>query len=149
MCSCGLEPKTTRYYHLRCNLYSNVRTERLNDACALSPTLKSLSHEKLLSIFLHELDNFSFNTNKKIKKSTIKFLKTLERLIGPLFWPFISQRIFNEQYFLTLIWVEFLGVCFEMEGRRSKITPTPPFPSPIPTLLSPPCLKLVKIMLET
>ena len=132
MCSCGLEPKTTRYYLLRCNLYSNVRTERLNDACALSPTLKSLSHEKLLSILLHELDNFSFNTNKKIKKSTIKFLKTLERLIGPLFWPFISQRIFNEKYFLTLIWVEFLGARFEMEGRGSKITPTPPLPPTYP-----------------
>ena len=42
---------------------------------------------------------------------------------------------------LTLIWVDFLGVCFEVWGRGEggKITP-PPFP---------PSLKLVRIMLET
>ena len=35
---------------------------------------------------------------------------------------------------LTLIWVDFLGVPFEVGGRGSKITP---------------CLKLAIIMLET
>ena len=35
---------------------------------------------------------------------------------------------------LTLIWVDFLGVLFEMEGGWVKL---------------PPCLKLVKITLET
>ena len=50
MCSC-LEPETTLHYLLRCNLYPDVRTELLNDICALNPTLKKLSHEKLLNIF--------------------------------------------------------------------------------------------------
>ena len=89
MCSCGLEPETTLHYLLRCNLYSDLRTELLNDICALNPTLKNLSHEKRLNILLYGSENFSFNTNKKIIKSTIKFLKTYERFIGPLFWPFI------------------------------------------------------------
>ena len=48
MCSCGLEPETTLHYLLRCNLFSDLRTELLNDICALNPTLKKLSHEKLL-----------------------------------------------------------------------------------------------------
>ena len=85
LCSCGLEPETALHYLLRCNLYSDLRTELLNDICALNPTLKNLSHEKCLNILLYGSENFSFNTNKKIIKSTIKFLKTYERFIGPLF----------------------------------------------------------------
>ena len=85
MRSCGLEPKTTLQYLLRCKLYSDLRTELLNDICTLNPTLKKLSHEKLLNILLYGSEDFSFKTNKKIIKSTIKFLKTSERFIGPLF----------------------------------------------------------------
>ena len=82
MCSCGLGPETT-ILHL-CNLYSDLRTELLNDIWALNPTLENSSHVKLLNILLYGSQSFSFNTNKKIK-STIKFLKTSERFIGPLF----------------------------------------------------------------
>ena len=85
MCSCGLEPETTLHYLLRCNLYSDIRTELLNDICPLNPTLKKLSHEKLLNILLYGSEGLSFKTNKKIIKSTIKFLKTSEHFIGPLF----------------------------------------------------------------
>ena len=74
MCCCGLEPKTTQYYLLRCNLYSDLRAELLNDVCALSPSLKNLSHEKLLNILLYGSESFCFNKNKKIVKSAIKFL---------------------------------------------------------------------------
>ena len=89
MCSCGLEPKTIFHYLLHCNLYSDLRTELLNVICGLNPTLKNLSHEKLLNLLLYGSEDFSFNTNKKIIKSTIKFLKTSECFIGPLFRPFI------------------------------------------------------------
>ena len=85
MCCCSLEPETTPHYLLRCNLYSDLRTEFLNDICALNPNLKKLSHEKLLNILLYGSEDFSFITNKKIMKSTIKFLKTSERFIGSLF----------------------------------------------------------------
>ena len=85
MCSCGLEPEATLHYLLRCNLFSDLRTELLIDICALNPTLKILSHEKLLNILLYGSEDFSFKTNKKIIKSTIKFLKTSERVIGPFF----------------------------------------------------------------
>ena len=37
MCSCGLEPETTLHYLLRCNLYSDLRTELFNNICALNP----------------------------------------------------------------------------------------------------------------
>ena len=68
-----------------CNLYSDLRTELLNGICALNPTLKDLSHENLLNILLYGSENFIFNTNKKIMKSTNKFLKISERFIGPIF----------------------------------------------------------------
>ena len=53
MCSCGLEPETTLHYLLRCNLYSDLRTELLNDVFTLNLTLKNLSHEKFLNILLY------------------------------------------------------------------------------------------------
>ena len=81
LCSCGLEPVTTLHHLLCCNLYSDLRTDLLKDICALSPTLKNLSHEKLLNILLYGSEDFSFNTNKKI----IESLKTSERFICPLF----------------------------------------------------------------
>ena len=88
MCSCGLEPKTMLHYLLRWNLYSDLRTELLNDISALNPILEKLSHEKLLNIFLYSSEDVIFNTNKKIVKSTITFLKTSERFIGLLFSSF-------------------------------------------------------------
>ena len=63
MCSCGLEPEATLHYLLRCNLYSDLRTELLNDICNLNSTLKKLSHEKLLSINLYGSEDFSFKTS--------------------------------------------------------------------------------------
>ena len=70
---------------MQSNLYSDLRTELLNDICALNPTLKKLSHEKLLNILLYGSENLSFNNNKKIIKCTIKFLKTSEHFISSLF----------------------------------------------------------------
>ena len=64
---------------------SKIRKKEICDICALNLTLKNLSHEKLLNILLYGSENFSFNINKKIVKSTIKFLKTSERFISPLF----------------------------------------------------------------
>ena len=85
MCSCCPEPETTLDYLLRCNLYSDIRAKLLNDIGALNPTLKKLSYEKLLNILPYGSEDVSFKTNKKIIKSTIKFLKTSERFISPLF----------------------------------------------------------------
>ena len=84
-CSCDLEPEKTLDYLLRCNLYSDLRAELLNDICALNPTLKNVSHKKLLNTLLYESENLTFDTNKKLIKSTITFLKSSERFIGPLF----------------------------------------------------------------
>ena len=87
MCSCDLELETTLHYLFRCNLYSDLRTELLNDICGLNPTLKTylMKTVYLLNVLLYGSENFSFKTNKKIIKSTIKFLKTSERFIGSLF----------------------------------------------------------------
>ena len=84
MCSCGLEPEITLHYLLCCNLYCHLRIELPNHICALNPTLKNLFHEKLLKILLCRSEDVNFNRNEKMIKSTIKFLKTSERFIGPL-----------------------------------------------------------------
>ena len=73
MRTCGLGPETTLHYLMRCNLSADLRTELLNDICALNPTLKNLSHEKLSNLLLYGSEDFSFNTNKKIIKSRVGF----------------------------------------------------------------------------
>ena len=73
MHTCGLGPGTTLHYLMRCNLSADLRTELLNDVCALNPTLKNLSHEKLSNLLLYGSEDFSFNTNKKIIKSRVGF----------------------------------------------------------------------------
>ena len=87
----------TLHYILICNLYFDLRTELLHDNCTLNPTLKNLSHEKLLNILLYGSEGFSFKTSEKIIKSTIEILKFSERFSGPLFWPFTQQRKLNEK----------------------------------------------------
>lgn len=84
MCGCGYKPEITLHYLLYCILYCVLRIELVNDICGSSPTLKNLSHEKLLEIILFGSKDFSFNTNQKLIKSTIKFLKTSERFLGTL-----------------------------------------------------------------
>ena len=106
MCNRGLEPETTLHYLLRFNPYFDLTKELPNNICVLNPTLKNLSHEKLLNILLYGSENFSFNSNKKMK-STIKFLKTSERFIDPLFWPF-----FSKEYWMNLF-KDYIYICMQ------------------------------------
>ena len=73
VCSYCLERVTTLHYPLRCNLYSDLRPELLNDICALNPTLKKLSHEKLLNILLYGSEDFNVKTNRKIINLQLSF----------------------------------------------------------------------------
>ena len=47
MCSYGLEPKTTFHCLLRCNVYSALRVEPLNNVCSYTPSLNSSSNNNL------------------------------------------------------------------------------------------------------
>ena len=85
MCTCGLEPESTRHYLLPCNLSSTRRLKILKNACFLNPSLKDCSNEKFLDILLYGSENFNYNMNKEILQATIKFLKISERFNCPLF----------------------------------------------------------------
>ena len=109
MCSCGVELETTLIYLLRCNLYSDLKTELLNDIGALNPTLKNLSHEKLLNILFYGSEDFNFYTNKKTIKSTIKFLKTFERSLALSFDLSNSKEHWmNESHFRDYMYMRVL-----------------------------------------
>ena len=69
-----------------------------------------------------------------------KFWRNLCSVV--LLSKFNPDLLFFLILFLTLIWVGFLGVRFEVRGRGVKL----PSPTPSPP---PSCLKLVRIMLET
>ena len=75
MCKCGVETETTLHFLLRCSLYSNIRTELLDDIYTVDSPLSNYPDEKLLNILLYGLEYFTVKTNQSILKSTIKFLK--------------------------------------------------------------------------
>ena len=85
MCKYCLEIETTLHFFLRCRLYSTIRTELLDDIYTVDSSLTNYPDEKLLNILLYKSENFSVKANQSILKSTIKFLKSSERLDEPLF----------------------------------------------------------------
>ena len=85
MCKCGVETETTLHFLLRCRLYSNIRTELLDDLYTVDSSLTDCPDEPFLNIVLYGSEYFSVKTNQSILKSTIKFLKSSERFDDPLF----------------------------------------------------------------
>ena len=53
MCKCVTETETTLHFLLRCRLYSNIRTELLDDIYTVDSSLTSYPDEKLLNILLY------------------------------------------------------------------------------------------------
>ena len=86
MCKCSLETEATHHFLLRCRLYSNIRTELLDDMYTVASSLTNYPDEKLLDILLYGLEYFRVQTNQSILKSTTKFLKSSERFDHPLFY---------------------------------------------------------------
>ena len=76
MCKCGVETQTTFHFLLRCRLYSNIRTELLDDIYTADSSLTLYPDEKLLNILLYGSKFVSVKINQPILKSTIKFLKS-------------------------------------------------------------------------
>ena len=70
MCSCGKDPETTLYYHLRCDLYLIYRPELLNDICDLNKFLKNSSEKNLLKILLYGAEDFTSHLNSVFNLST-------------------------------------------------------------------------------
>ena len=67
--------------------------------------------------------------------SVYVFILRISLISSPkIFWKLHSFSIKGVSNTLTLIWVGFLGVCFAVRGEVLKLSP---------------CLKLVRIMLET
>ena len=81
MCKCGVKTETTFHFLLRCKLYSNIRTELLDDTYIVDSSLTNYPDEKILNILLYRSEYFSVKTNQSILKSTIKFLKVLNVLM--------------------------------------------------------------------
>ena len=88
MCKCGVETETTFHFLLRCRLYSNIRTELLDDIYTADSSLTIYPDEKLLNILFYGSKFVSMKINQPILKSTIKFLKSSlmkRRFDDPLF----------------------------------------------------------------
>ena len=70
MCSCGKDPETTLYKHLRCDLYSIYRLELFNDICDLNKFLKNSSEKIFLKILLYGAEGFTSHVISVFSLST-------------------------------------------------------------------------------
>ena len=59
MCKCSVETETTLHFLLHCRLYSNIRTELLDDIYTADSSLTNYPDEKLLNILLYGSEDFS------------------------------------------------------------------------------------------
>ena len=55
MCFCSFEPETKDHYFLSSKLFSDLRTDLLNDVFAMNQSLKNISDELLVNILLYML----------------------------------------------------------------------------------------------
>ena len=99
MCTCGLEPRTTLHYLLRCNPSSTQRLELRNKISMFPRSIpRNVSNEKVLNILLYGSEYFSYNMNKEILKAKNKFLKRSDCFNGPPFLPFLKKKFPNGTY---------------------------------------------------
>ena len=80
ICSCGTEPETTEHFHIRCQRFSRIRSDMLDNACELAKTdLNLLSDELLTKLLLYGDHTFNDGSNQLILLGTITFIRLSER----------------------------------------------------------------------
>ena len=80
ICTCGTESKTTEHFLLRCQRFSRIRSDMLDNACELAKADVNLISDKLLTKLLL-CGNYTFNdiSNQLILQGTITFIRLSER----------------------------------------------------------------------
>ena len=80
ICSCGTEPETTEHFLLRCQRFSRIRSDMLDNACELAKSdLTLLSDELLSKLLLYGDHTFNDRSNQLILLGTITFIRLSER----------------------------------------------------------------------
>ena len=80
ICSCGTEPETTEHFLLRCQRFSRIRSDMLDNTCELAKTdLNLLSDELLTKLLLYGDHTFNDRSNQLILLGTITFIRISER----------------------------------------------------------------------
>ena len=80
ICSCGTEPETTEHFLLRCQHFSRIWSDMLDNACELAKTdLNLLSDELLTKLLLYGDYTFNDRSNQLILLGTITFIRLSER----------------------------------------------------------------------
>ena len=84
LCSCSLEVESTSHYLLRCPFYINIRKTLLDSVIEIIGDVSNLTDGNLLRMLLFGNEKFSTEKNAEIIKSTIIFIKSIERFDVPL-----------------------------------------------------------------
>ena len=80
ICSCGTEPETTEHFLLRCQRFSRIRSDMLDNACELAKSdLTLLSDELPSKLLLYGDHTFNDRSNQLILLGTITFIRLSER----------------------------------------------------------------------
>ena len=76
ICTCGTEPETTEHFLLRCQRFSQIRSDALDSACELTKTdVNLLSDELLTMLLLYGDHTFNDISNQLNLQGTITFIR--------------------------------------------------------------------------
>ena len=79
ICSCRTEPETTERFLLRCQRFSQIRSDMLDNACKLAKTdVNLLSDELRTKLLLYGDHTFDDISNQLILQGTITFIRLSE-----------------------------------------------------------------------
>ena len=79
LCPCSLEVESTIHYFLHCHFYNDIRQTLLDTVKNITiVSVSNLSDEYLVNLLMYGNPSYSFQENKEIIETCIKFIRSSE-----------------------------------------------------------------------
>ena len=83
-CPCNMEIESVSHFFLRCDFFTDLRTDLMNDLFDVDQNIQYYNENLLTEILLFGKDVFSHQTNSQILDLSISYILKSERFDGPL-----------------------------------------------------------------
>ena len=83
-CPCNMEIESVSHFFLRCDFFTDLRTDLMNDLFDVDQNILYYNENLLTEILLFGKDVFSHQTNSQILDLSISYILKSERFDGPL-----------------------------------------------------------------
>ena len=83
-CPCNMEIESASHFFLRCDFFTDLRTDLMNDLSDVDQNILHYNENALTEILLFGKDVFSHQTNSQILDLSINYILKSERFDGPL-----------------------------------------------------------------